>query len=171
MTETSTNAMLKMMVVALIALVSGLSAQTVKDIDGFDKVKWGMTMQQAADAYGVENKTETNEYWTSIELPPITVSDIDLSVGALSKPGLNKISAVRLTKVHARPFERLDHEFDTIKTLLIQKYGQPNSDETTIKFGDKVKTVLWVLPSTSITLELDAVAVFVRYSAIEKNVL
>jgi hypothetical protein len=59
----------------------------------------GVTLQQAADAYSIENKTETNEYWTSIELPPITVYDIKPSVGALSKPGLNKIRMVRLLKV------------------------------------------------------------------------
>ena len=153
---------MKAMVVSLIALAPVLNAQTVKDVDGFDKIKWGMTLQQAADAYGIENKTQTNEYWTSLELPPITVSDVKLDVGASSKPGLNKISMVSLTKVHARPFERLDPDFDTLKTLLIQKYGQPNSDETTMKFDEKVKTVLWVLPSTSITLELSAVAVLVR---------
>jgi hypothetical protein len=45
-------------------------------------------------------------------------------------------------------------DFDTLKTLLIQKYGAPVSDQSTRENDSRVKTALWTFPSTSIELTL-----------------
>ncbi len=40
---------------ALAALAVALSGQLKpKDVDGWDKIKWGMTIAQARSAYGIE---------------------------------------------------------------------------------------------------------------------
>ena len=131
-----------------------------KDVNGWDKIKWGMTLEQAAAAYNIEYKPEKNEYWTILDLPSITVAGINLGVNCGAKLGTDSITLVRMSDWgNPSPGNR-----DTIKTLLIQKYGQPNSQDE--------NSVLWVLSSTSITMEVNRFGwVSIIYKAIEKNSL
>jgi hypothetical protein len=63
--------------------------------------------------------------------------------------------------------------FDTLRTLLIQKYGTPANQETKLDdIGAHVTTVLWTLPSTAIRLSLrEEKGIFLEYKATDKKAL
>ena len=159
---------------ALIAFAFTLTGQTPpKDVDGWGKIKWGMTIAEARAAYNVEVQPQTNEYWTFLRLESIKIGDIGMDADAAAKHGSEHIFNVVLTWIFSGHPEGPSgsHGFDTLKTLLIQKYGLPVSDEKKREFGDPVREVLWTFPSTSILLKLGQVAVTVNYAATDKKAL
>ena len=156
------------LLVALAVTVSGQSL--AKDADGWDQIKWGMTIQETRAKYKAETQPQSTEYWTFQRLESIKISDIDMNVDAMAKHGSDRVTRVQLTYIKSPngPSESL--AFDTLKTLLIQKYGPFASDEPTNQFG-RGRRILWTLPSTSIVLESNAVALTVNYTATDKKAL
>jgi hypothetical protein len=130
-----------------------------EDIAGWDKIKWGMTIAEARSVYGIDSKAESNADWTLLTLNPAKMGDIKLSVqvGA-RRPGEN-ITLVRLWLyfgLPTAPSSAGPQDFDTLRTMLIQKYGNPTSEET--KRGENfrlMKSVLWTFRSTSILMTLE----------------
>ncbi len=138
-----------------IAIVVTLSAQP-KDIDGWDKIKWGMTMADARAAYSIEAQPEAGEYGTTLRLKPVRIGDISLAVSIGTKHGSEQISQVSLDQHYGFPSDPPfdgPHVFDTLKTPLIQKYGPPKNQETRRESHNIIKSVLWTFPSTTIVLE------------------
>lgn len=181
------------MIPLVLVLALGLHAQTPRptsrDVNGWDKIRWGMTLDQAAALYNVSkaNKEPGKDDWTLLKLPPITIAGTSMNVEVAAR--LNKISQVTLDlhdpvkqmmaslnreldrlKGQAIPPEDAEDTdapemFEKLKVLLIQKYGHPTED--------KDQTLLWVFPSSSISLELDVSErlsnVLVIYKAKEKS--
>jgi hypothetical protein len=147
-----------------------------QDISGWDKIRWGMTIAEARSAYGIVSKAESNSDWTLLTLNPVKIGDIKLSVQVGAKPPGEKITLVRLWLyfgLPTAPSSAGPQDFDTLRIMLIQKYGQPSSEET--KRGENfrlMKSVLWTFPSTSILLALEQSAslpnlgsIYLDYSA------
>jgi hypothetical protein len=193
----------KLVVVALLLnLAHGLNAQTTKqpisgDVSGWDKIRWGMTIAQAAALYKVPktNAEKGKDGWTLLKLPQIMVAGTKMNVRVAAQ--LNKISEVAISPVSDDPFkqtiESLKHQlgkedaapkdtsarplFEKLKVLLIQKYGHPTEEVPRTPDADDADymrtSVLWVFPSTSISLELDEAKLFndvgITYKAKEKS--
>jgi len=165
---------------ALVALAVALRGQPKpKDVDGWDKIKWGMTIAQARSAYGVATQPERKDNWTLLDLKPVKVVGIEMGVQVGAGPGSRKITLVRLWSFFGLPSSPPlagPQDFDTLKTMLIQKYGPPANEEA--KRGENfrlLKTVLWTFPSTSILLTLEQSSslpnlgnIFVEYTAIDR---
>jgi hypothetical protein len=177
----------------VLVLALGLHAQTPRatspDVHGWDKIKWGMTLDQAAALYNVSktNKEQGKDDWTLLKLPPITIAGTSMNVEVAAR--LNKIAQVTIDlhdpfkQMMASLHRELDRAkgqdiapedaedtdappmFEKLKVLLIQKYGHPTED--------KAQSLLWVFPSSSISLELDVSErlsnVLVIYKAKEKS--
>jgi hypothetical protein len=159
---------------SLVVLGIALLGQTPpKDVEGWDKIKWGMTLKEARSAYKSEAPPSGNEYWTLQWLTTIKVGDISMDANAMAKPESDHVVRVRLELIYYLHPEGPSGPvaFDTLRTLLMQKYGTPSSDETKTKFGDPVHDVLWTFPSTSILLELTKISVDVDYRATDKKAL
>jgi hypothetical protein len=130
-----------------------------QDIAGWDKIKWGMTISDARSAYAVDAKSESKDNWALLELSPVKLAGVEMGVEVGAKQGGDKIALVRLWSsfgLPSSPPAAGAQDFDTLKTALIQKYGQPADEET--KRGENfrlMKTVLWTFPSTSILLSLE----------------
>jgi hypothetical protein len=166
---------------ALAALAVVLYGQAKpKDIDGWDKIKWGMTLADARSVYGVDSKPESSDSWTLLNLNPVKVGDIEMGVQAGARHGGEKIVLVRLSSFFGLPSSAPlagPQDFDTLETTLIQKYGHPaNEEETRGENSHLIKTVLWTFPSTSILLTLEQSAslpnlgnIYLDYSATDKN--
>jgi hypothetical protein len=164
----------------LIALAVVLSGQTrPKDVDGWDKIKWGMTIAQARSAYAVESQPESKDNWTLLDLKPVKVGAVEMGVQVGARLGSQKISLVRLWSFFGLPSSAPlagAQDFDTLKTTLIQKYGPPDNEET--KRGENfrlLKTVLWKFPSASVRLALEQSfslpnlgSIFLEYGQVEK---
>lgn len=145
-------------VAALAVVLFGQSRP--KDVDGWDKIQWGMTMAEARSAYDVDAKPATKDEWTLLELKPVHLSGVQMGVQVGAREGAGKISLVRLWSFFGLPSSpplARPQDFDTLKATLIQKYGQPAKEE--MKRGGEnthlFKTALWTFPSTSILLSLE----------------
>ena len=162
---------------ALAALAVALHAQPrPKDVDGWDKIKWGMTIAEARSAYHIGTQPGSNNDWTLLNLSPVKMNNIELGVQVGARHGTEKIALVRLWSyfgLSTSPPSAGPQDFDTLKTMLIQKYGTAASEET--KRGENfrlLKSVLWTFPSTSIVLSLEQSAslpnlgnIFLEYTA------
>jgi hypothetical protein len=165
---------------ALVALAVALYGQSKpKDVDGWDKIKWGMTIAQARSAYGIEAQPESKDNWTLLDLKPVRVAGVEMGVQVGARQGSEKISLVRLWSFFGLPSSPPvagPRDFDTLKTLLIQKYGPPDKEEA--RRGENfrlLKSVLWTFPSTSIVLALEQSfslpnlgSIFLEYGSVEK---
>jgi hypothetical protein len=65
-------------------------------------------------------------------------------------------------------------DFETLKSLLIEKYGKPATEDSHIEEG--VKSVTWIFPSTSIQLEITGAEshlghILLIYSATDRKAL
>jgi hypothetical protein len=145
---------------AVAALAVALYGQPKpKDVDGWDKIKWGMTIGDARSAYAIDAKSESKDNWTLLELSPVKIAGVEMSFQVGARQGAEKIALVRLWSFFGLPSSPPSagaQDFDTLKTALIGKYGQPADEET--KRGENfrlMKTVLWTFPSTSILLSLE----------------
>jgi hypothetical protein len=152
--------MIAVRLVTLAALAVGLYGQPKpEDIDGWDKIKWGMTLAAARSAYAIDAKSASKDNWTLLELNPIKFAGVAMGVQVGAKQGADKIALVRLWSSFGLPSSAplasaLD--FDALKTALMQKYGQPANEEA--KRGENfrlMKNALWTFPSTSILLSLE----------------
>jgi hypothetical protein len=167
---------------ALAALCVALCAQPKsedvkpKDIDGWDKIKWGMTIAQVQSAYGIDARPETKDDWTLLQLNPVKMGGVEMGVQVGARQGTQKITSVKLWSYFGLPTSPPSagsQDFETLRTMLIQKYGHPANEET--KRGENfrlIKTVLWTFSSTSILMTLEQSSslpnlgnIFVEYTA------
>jgi hypothetical protein len=146
---------------ALAALAVVLFGQgTPKDVDGWDNIKWGMTMAEARSVYHVDSEPVNKDEWTLLELKPVQLAGVEMGVQVGAREGAEKISLVRLWSffgLPSSPPSARPQDFDTLKATLIRKYGQPAKEE--VRQGGEnthyFKTALWTFPSTSILLSLE----------------
>jgi hypothetical protein len=131
-----------------------------KDVDGWDKIQWGMTMAEVRSVYSVDAQPETKDDWTLLQLKPVKVGGVEMGVQVGARVGSEKISSIRLWSYFGLPNSPPGAgaaNFDTLRTVLIEKYGQPAHEET--KHGENfriIQTVFWTFPSTSILMTLEA---------------
>lgn len=170
---------------ALVALSVALYAQAKpkdtkpQDIDGWDKITWSMTLAQVRAAYHADAQPETRDDWTLLQLNPVNVGGVEMGVQVGARQGSGKLSLVRLWSYFGLPNSAPlagPQDFDTLRAMLIQKYGPPANEET--KRGENfrlIKTVLWTFPSTSILMTLEQSSslpnlgnIFVEYTATHK---
>jgi hypothetical protein len=140
--------------IASFALAFGLLGQAPpKDVDGWGKLKWGMTIAEARAAGLLE---------------PVKIGDIAMKVDTFTKGDTDSIKRIQLYNFFSN-----QHDFDTLKTLLTQKYGASASQETKRdEINARITTVLWTFPSTSILLTLrEGKTLYLDYTATDKKAL
>jgi hypothetical protein len=144
--------------VAIFILTTAL-AQT-KDTDGWGKVKWGMTVEQAKAAYGAEARDSSVVpgpnfiFIDRITLPNVKIGDLEMEASLQTPKGSDQIRQVSISlkaDMQAPSFVR-SAAYDRLKALVIEKYGSPTNEDKTDERDKVVKTVLWSLPTTTITL-------------------
>jgi hypothetical protein len=138
----------RLLCVAGVLAITLLGQTPPRDVEGWGKIKWGMTIADASQAYVID-RHEDNEFWSQLIAQPVEVGDITMRVSIGARHGSDQISRVRLSMNSATT-----RDFDTLKTLLIQKYGPPIDGETRTDGTDGIRTFLWTFPSTSIRLTL-----------------
>jgi hypothetical protein len=130
-----------------------------QDVDGWDKIRWGMTMAEVRSAYGIESQPENKDDWTLLQLKPVKVGGVEMGIQVGARQGTGKITSVKLWSYFGLPNSAPlagPQDFDTLRTTLIQKYRAPANEEA--KRGENfrlIKTVSWKFPSTSIELALE----------------
>ncbi len=146
--------------VAWVMLSVALHGQSKpKDIAGWDKIRWGMTIAEARAAYSVDTQPEKNGDWTLLKLNPTRLAGVEMGVQVGARAGTEKITAITLWSyfglVNSAPSSG-PQDFDTLKTLLTQEYGQPADEKTERGLNFRsIKTVLWKFPSTSVQITME----------------
>jgi hypothetical protein len=130
-----------------------------KDITGWDKIKWGMTIAEARAVYNVDAQPEKNDDWTLLKLDPVKMGAVEMGVQVGARHGTENITLVTLWSyfglVSSAPSAG-PQDFDTLKTLLIREYGQPAEEKTERGLNFRsIKTVLWKFPSTSVLMTME----------------
>lgn len=125
--------------------------QPPKDVDGWGKVKWGMSVVQARTAYGNEIRYDVRLHDGLIGLRLNNVKVGTLEMGALLQVSGERINGAELSIIGISGSER-DNAYNNLKAMLIDKYGAATIDDP------KTRTI-WVFPSTLITLDTQRTAV------------
>lgn len=139
-------------------LAVSLHAQPA-DPGGWNNIKWGMTLAGVRALYPGAAQ-DRNDYWTNLTLPAIEIAGIPFGVTASAPKGSDKITVVSLDcffSIRLDPHQQLcggPSDFETLKTLLIQKYGRQKNEERKVFYNDLMHLFLWVFPSTSIELQI-----------------
>jgi hypothetical protein len=118
------------------------------DLDGWDKIKWGMTLSEARTVYKAVIAPEVTSYGTTLTLDPVRIGDISMEARLESNHGSDRIIQAQLSR-NARA-----QDFETLRTSMIEKYGSPISEKEIREGGDRIRTVLWGFPSTSVLLTI-----------------
>jgi hypothetical protein len=146
--------------VALPVLAVALWAQAPpKDVDGWDKIKWGMTIAAVRMVYGIHAQPENKDGWTLLQMNPTKVGDVPMGVQIGARLGSTKITLVRLWSHFGLPDSAPRagaQDFDALRAALMRVYGPPASEEE--KRGENfrlIRTALWKFPSTSILMTLE----------------
>jgi hypothetical protein len=164
--------------IALPALAVALCGQSQvrQDLTGWDKIHWGMSMVEARSAYGVDAQPQTEDGWTLLQLPPVKMRGVEMGVQIGARQGTGKITSVRLWSYFGLSTSAPGasaQDFDTLRSLLIEKYGSPAGEETDRGENFRLlKTVRWAFPSTTVLLTLEASSslpnlgkIFLEYTA------
>ena len=153
------------------------------DVDGWGKIKWGITVAEAKAALGEQASGPTevpgrNDILIErIVIRDFLIEDLHCKVSIQSKRNSEVISAVDILVGDMRdpPFSR-ESAFDSLKKLLIEKYGSPKNEDRKVEGRDVKSLVFWTFPSTAISLRRSEgrygygyVAVY--YEAVDKKAL
>jgi hypothetical protein len=126
-----------------------------RDADGFGGIKWGMSVAEAKAAFPGLGEVERSELTSGafrerLIQPVLMVGSVEMTVSIQTKSESESITRIVLKLA---PF--VQHRKAALQFLsnnLIQKYGKPSHHNTANHGHLKEETEVWVLPSTTITL-------------------
>ena len=126
-----------------------------RDADGFGGIKWGMTVAEAKAAFPGLGEVERSEMTSGafrerLIQPVLMVGSVEMTVSIQTKSDSDSITRIVLKLA---PFvEHRKTAFQFLSANLIQKYGKPSHHNIATHGHNKEATEVWVLPSTTITL-------------------
>src|ERR1700721_2573422 len=83
--------------VALTVFAIALNGQSQpKDVAGWDKIKWGMTIAEARAAYSIDTQPEKKDDWTVLKLNPTKMAGVEMGVQVSARTGPGKIREITL---------------------------------------------------------------------------
>jgi hypothetical protein len=126
-----------------------------RDVDGFGGIKWGMSVAEAKAAFPGLGEVERSELTSGafrerLVQPVLMVGAVEMTVSIQTKSESEHITRIVLKLA---PF--VQHRKTALQFLsnnLIQKYGKPSRHNTANHGHLREATEVWVLPSTTITL-------------------
>jgi hypothetical protein len=127
-----------------------------RDADGFGNIKWGMTIAEAKAAFPGLREPERSElasgaFEERLIQPVLMIGSVEMTVSIQTKVDSELITRIVLKLA---PFvQHRKTAFQFLSNNLIQKYGKPSHHDTAPRGRMKEETEVWVLPSTTITLD------------------
>jgi hypothetical protein len=124
------------------------------DADGFGNIKWGMTVADAKAAFSGLREPERSEltrggYEERLIQPVLMIGSVEMTVSIQTKADSELITRIVLKLA---PFvQHRKNAFQFLSNNLIQRYGRPSHHDTAPR--GRQETEVWVLPSTTITLD------------------
>ena len=128
-----------------------------RDADGFGNIKWGMTVAEAKAAFpGLRepgrSELTSGAFEERLIQPALMIGSVEMTVSIQTKVDSDLITRIVLKL--APPFvQHRKTAFQFLSNNLIHKYGRPSHHDTAPRGRMKEETEVWVLPSTTITLD------------------
>jgi hypothetical protein len=113
----------------------------------------------------------------SLVMNNLMVGDVSCRGNIYSKKGSDAVVSVTIRAGQAQdPAFLRGVSYDSLKSLLIEKYGSPKSDDRRVEGRDTNTIVTWTFPSTLITLRRSEDtygygSVLINYAAVDKKAL
>jgi len=133
------------------------AAQKPQDVNGWEKLKWGMTGDEIKAAFGKDIKVHKPRedagegVYSELELTGLTIGGEPFRASLWMGIGTKKLSKiVFVPKVEPEGFAWAE-TFIKVEEDLISKYGDPSTEETSNDPGTSAERK-WVFPSTVIEL-------------------
>jgi len=125
------------------------------DADGFGNIKWGMTVSEAKAAFPGLSEPERSEltgggFEERLIQPVLMIGSVEMTVSIQTKVDSELIARVVLKLAPAVQHRKTAFQF--LSNNLIQNYGKA-SHRTAPRGRMKEEMEVWVLPSTTITLD------------------
>ena len=125
-----------------------------KDVEGWDKVKWGMKAEEIEDIFKGQIHKPTGsakgeDWYVSWEIAAINLGECAAEVKFLMDSKTDELNKVMLI-VH----EAKKKDYDFLHEQLIKKYGQPTHPNKKFGVGKDNQYSKWVFPSTLIMLSI-----------------
>jgi hypothetical protein len=155
----------------------------IKDIDGWGKIKWGMTTAQARAAYGSEATIPEGEnpykdtYIEKLIIKSLTVGDVEMKVSIAALNKTDRIANIALENAGSLTDSVSAGAYSNLKIALTRKYGTPASTDHTAQSRVTSDVTKWIFPSTAIELleiEIESInygSIHLTYSAANKKLL
>jgi hypothetical protein len=126
-----------------------------RDADGFGNIKWGMTVAEAKAAFPGLLEPERPELTSGafeerLIQPVLMIGNAEMTVSIQTKADSDLITRIVLKLAPAVQHRKTAFQF--LRDNLIQNYGRP-SHHTAPRGRMKEETEVWILPSTTITLD------------------
>ncbi len=169
----------------LLLLSASVAYCQPNDVQGWNRIRWGVTVSEAREAFrGQVSDPRIATPPDAILVDRFIVTDIQIGritaeAAVQTERDSNQVVAVRIraTGASAAGLARTN-TYSTLKHLLIAKYGTPqNEDHSPYGNGGTDNRVLWLFPSTSITLRWSEMNngengfVTIRYEALDRTAL
>lgn len=185
MNRLRSNGALGIRIVGALLVTASAAFCQPKDVDGWTRIKWGMTVAEARDAFvGQVSDPRAAAPPDAILIDRLIVTDIQIGritaeAAVQTERESNQVVAVRLRATGASiSGTQRTNTFSTLKQLLIAKYGAPQSEDRNPHGSAGTDSrVLWLFPSTSITLRWSEIGnaengfVSIRYEALDRKAL
>ena len=136
-------------------LAASLYAQPA-DPAGWTNIPWGSTLADVQALYP-SAVPSADVWWTHLALPAVSISGVPFHVDVAARAGDPHVALIALWchfGLRDDPTVAGPELFETLKALLISKYGHQKNEERKVEFGDPAHLFLWVFPTTSIQLVL-----------------
>jgi hypothetical protein len=135
------------------------------DVDGWARIKWGMTVTQAKAIYAPDAREPeasddggSTKYAERLIIQNLELTGVTMRVSIRTLPGSDRVKEVELSMPKSNftepSFSRaVAHE--AILNALTLKYGEPTRHEHNDQPGSAADSVadVWVFPSTTISLQ------------------
>ena len=172
-----------MRAIALFTVVTVPMVAQPKDVNGWGRIKWGMTVAQAKVVYGSQvlvpdatHKSQSTKFVDRLLIGSFNVGDTKMQVSIETLPNSDKIREVTLSLPASSPRASRSSAYDDLRNSLTLKYGRPSHVE---KKDDDIlsESATWTFPSTVITLyhvESNSIAfgqLGLQYTATDKKAL
>lgn len=131
-----------------------------KDVEGWGKIKWGMTIAQAKAAYGTGLKTASDHPATTktsgtdttvLFIDDLKVGEIPVDASIETFASSDRIARATLSLQDG--YSKRGFAYEQLRNLLSQKYGPMTRHENDKASRVTTNSAAWVFPSTVITLQ------------------
>src|SRR5579872_5468500 len=86
---------------AVLLAITLLGQNPPRDVDGWGKIRWGMTIADASQAYVID-RHEDNDFWSQLIAQPVMIGDITMRVSIGAKHGSNKSAGSVCRRIRVR---------------------------------------------------------------------